>query len=133
MPFIPHTMFCNASVHDRPSQNRWYDEECRNTRRCWQQELAIGIHKQARATFQCLVRKKTREYFVKFEGEIINCSLAKTVIEHEECFKRGKLAWHEYAKILYDIPMQVRSLTHKAYGHINSCLMISYRQQPKSD
>ena len=59
---FPHTTANPPPKLDRVIQNSCYDEECRDTRRCLQREVARGIytHKQARATFQRLVRKKKR-------------------------------------------------------------------------
>ena len=52
-------------------QNGWYDEECHDTRSHLQREATRGIctHKQARITFQCLVKKKI-SYFRGFSISI---------------------------------------------------------------
>ena len=60
-------------------QNGWYDEECHDTRRCLQRDVTRGIytHKQARATFQHLVRKKKRLYLAKFENHLYRLFLGE--------------------------------------------------------
>ena len=76
--------------------NSWYDEECRDTRRCLQCEVTRGIytHKQARATIQHLVWKKKRLYLAKFVKNVFRLFLVQ----------ESQRAWKMFnEKVLYDI------------------------------
>ena len=58
---FPHTT-ADPSKLGRVIQNSWYDEECRDTKRCFQCKVIwrIYTHKQARTTLQHLTRKEKR-------------------------------------------------------------------------
>ena len=94
----------------------WYDEECRDTRRCLQRDVTRGIytHNQARATFQRLVRKKKRLHLAKFEDQLYRLFLGRESKRAWKMFNERQpttqltspQVWHEYAKVLYDIPGQ---------------------------
>ena len=74
-----HCITANPPKLGRVIQNSWYDEECHDTRRCLQREVtqSIYIHKQAKATFQRLVRKKKRLYLAKFDDHLYRLFLGQ--------------------------------------------------------
>ena len=84
--------------------------------RCLQREVTRGIytHKQARATFQRLVRKKKRLYLGKFEDHLYRLFIGQESKRPWKMFNERQpttqvtspQVWHEYAKVLYDIPQR---------------------------
>ena len=101
---FPHSIVGNAPMHCGTTQNSWSDEECHNKRKYLPQEVTFGIHmhKQARETFQYLLRKKKR---------YINFSWDKKVKEHGKCSMRGNLATIDLTSSL---------VIHENHTHISS-------------
>ena len=61
----------NAPTPCRVMRDSWYGEECHDTRRDFERQVTRRIcDKQARATFQCFVRKKMSSSLAKFEPHL---------------------------------------------------------------
>ena len=83
--------------------------QARFTRRCLQREVTRGLytHKQVRATFQCLVRKKKRLYLGKFEDHLYRLFLGQESKRAWKMFNERQPTTqltspqpsHEYAKV----------------------------------
>ena len=74
-------------------RNSWYGEEYCDTRRFLQSKVTRGIytHKQARATFQCLMRKKKRLYLARFEDHVYRLFLGQESKRAWKMFMRDNL------------------------------------------
>ena len=103
--------------------------QARFTRRCLQREVTRGIytHKQVRATFQRLVRKKKRLYLAKFEDNLYCLFLGQEVKEHGKCLMRGELP-HNWPHLRCGMNTQSFYMisrgnllfpTHMSHAHMN--------------
>ena len=118
----------------RVIQNSCYDEECRDTRRCLQRDVTRGIytHNEARATFERLVRRKKRLYLAKFEDHLYRLFLGRESKRAWKMFNERQpttqltspQVWHEYAKVLYDIPGQPH-LPHLNSSHPHESIFLT--------